>query len=154
VVNEEEDTMKKIINGKLYDTDKATYLGYDMYAGPRDFKYWKEEFYKKRTGEFFLYGQGGPDSKYAVASVTGSGWDGGEKIIPLSYDKAREWAEAHLNAEAYGEIFGMPGEDAGDAALNIQIDAGLMARLRARAAEDGASLTATVAALLENGLEW
>lgn len=71
----------------------------------------------------------------------------------LSYDKAREWAEAHLSAEAYGEIFGMPGEDAGDAALNIQIDAGLMAKLRARAAEDGASLTATVAALLEKGLE-
>lgn len=145
--------MKKIINGKLYDTDKATYLGYDLYAGPRDFKYWREELYRKRTGEFFLYGQGGPDSKYAVASVTGSGWDGGEKIIPLSYDKAREWAEKHLSTEAYGEIFGMPGEDAGDVALNVQLDAALMARIRARAAEDGASLTATVAALLEKGLE-
>lgn len=144
--------MKKIIKGKQYDTDKATYLGYDLYAGPRDFRYWREELYQKRTGEFFLYGQGGPASKYAVASVTGSGWDGGERIIPLAYDKAREWAEEHLSADAYGEIFEMPGEDAGKADLNIQLDAALMARLRARAVEDGASLTATVAALLEKGL--
>ena len=144
--------MKKIINGKMYDTDKATYLGYDIYAGPRDFKYWREELYRKRTGEFFLYGQGGPDSKYAVASVTGSGWDGGSKIIPLSVPKAREWAEEHLSADAYAEIFGMPDEGEDTAVLNVTIDAALMARVRERALTDGETLTATVAALLEKSL--
>ena len=127
--------MKKIINGRLYDTDKAAYLGYDLYAGPRDFEYWREELYKKRTGEFFLYGQGGPASKYAVASVTGSGWDGGEKIIPLAYDKARQWAEDHLSAEAYGEIFGLPADDAGDVTISASLPASLIARARQRAQE-------------------
>lgn len=144
--------MKKIINGKMYDTDKATYLGYDMYAGPRDFKYWREELYKKRTGEFFMYGQGGPDSKYAVASVTGSGWDGGAKIIPLSVQKAREWAEAHLNADTYANIFGIPSEGEGTAALNIQLDAQLMARIRTQAAAEGITLTACVSDLLKKAL--
>lgn len=141
--------MKKIINGRLYDTDKAAYLGYDLYAGPRDFAYWREELYRKRTGEFFLYGQGGPCSKYAVASVTGSGWDGGEKIIPLAYDKARQWAEDHLSAEAYGEIFGLPADDAGDVTISASLPASLIARARQRAQEQQTSLTAVIEAALQ-----
>lgn len=141
--------MKKIINGKLYDTDKAVYLGYDLYAGPMDFTYWREELYRKRTGEFFLYGQGGPASKYAVASVTGSGWDGGEKIVPLSYDKAREWAEEHLDADEYADIFGMPDDDEGErATLCVQIPAALMAKLRLAATEQRTSMTAIITDLL------
>lgn len=142
--------MKKIINGKMYDTDKARYLGGD--GGGDGFSHWSEELYQKRTGEFFLYGEGGPMTKYAVA-ISDNNWRGGEKIMPLSLEAAREWAEEHLDADVYGEIFGIPDKDAGPVALNIQIDAALMAKLRARAAEDGASLTATVAALLGKGLE-
>ena len=141
--------MKKIIKGKLYDTETAKRLGLD---GSGDgFKAWHEELYQKRTGEFFLYGQGGPMTKYAQ-TVGDNSWSGGEKIMPLSLAAAREWAEAHLDADEYGEIFGMPSEDAEPVALNIQIDAALMAKLRARAAENGTSLTAMVAALLEKGL--
>ena len=142
--------MKKIINGRLYDTATARMLGLD--GGGDGFKVWHEELYQKRTGEFFLFGQGGPMTKYAVA-VGDNSWSGGEKIIPLSLAAAREWAEAHLGADEYGEIFGMPSEGAEPVALNVQIDAGLMARIRGKAAEDGASLTATVAALLEKGLK-
>ena len=57
-----------------------------------------------------------------------------------------------MSADEYGEIFGMPSEDVEPVALNIQIDASLMAKIRARAAKDGASLTATVAALLNKAL--
>ena len=141
--------MKKIINGKLYDTDTAKMLGLD--GGGDGFKAWHEELYQKRTGEFFLYGHGGAMTKYAQALGDNS-WSGGEKIMPLSLAAAREWAEEHLDADVYGEIFGMPDEDAEPVALNIQLDAALMAKLRARAAEDGKSLTATVAALLKKGL--
>lgn len=142
--------MKKIINGKLYDTDKARYLGGDS-AGD-GFSYWCEELYVKRTGEYFLYGKGGPMTKYAESAGQNQ-WTGGEKIIPLTLNNAMKWAEEHLRAEAYEEIFGLPDEDAVPVALNVQIDAGLMARIREKAAGDGASLTATVAALLEKGLE-
>ena len=58
--------MKKIMNGKMYDTDKATALGYDTSGGtPRDLSWWKETLYQKRTGEFFLHGEGGPMTRYA-----------------------------------------------------------------------------------------
>lgn len=143
--------MKKIINGKLYDTDTAKRLGYD--GGGDGFSSWSEELYQKRTGEYFLYGEGGARTRYAEhVDGPGGGWTGGEKIMPLSLDAARQWAEEHLSADDYAEIFGMPSEDAEPVALNIQIDAGLMARIREKAAENGASLTATVAALLGKGL--
>lgn len=142
--------MKKIIKGRLYDTATARMLGLD--CGGDGFRAWKEELYQKRTGEFFLYGEGGPMTQYAHYVDGNNAWSNGEKIIPLTFETARQWAEEHLGADEYGEIFGMPSEDAEPVALNIQIDAGLMARVRGKAAEDGVSLTATVAALLEKGL--
>lgn len=98
--------MKKIINGKKYDTDTATLLG-EFYAdgGPSDFSYYEEEFYQKRTGEFFIYGKGGPRSPYAVA-VGPRGWRGSEKIVPLTDAEAMSWAEKNLDVEDYEDIFG------------------------------------------------
>ena len=143
--------MKKIINGKVYDTEKARELGSDG-GNAGTFQAWSERLYQKRTGEFFLYGEGGPATKYA-RSVGLNEWSGGEKIIPLDVKAARQWVEEHLDADDYEQIFGLPDEDAEPAALNIMLDAALMARLRARVAEEGASLTATVEKLLRAGLE-
>lgn len=98
--------MKSIINGKKYDTETAKEIGCDgNNLSRRDFKWWAEVLYQKRTGEFFLYGEGGPASRYAV-SEDGHGWESGKKIIPLSEDKARKWAEEHLDVDEYEEIFG------------------------------------------------
>lgn len=55
----------------------------------RDFRYVEETLYRKRTGEFFLFGQGGPASKYAVSTGLNS-WSGGSKIIPLSVAEAKQ----------------------------------------------------------------
>ena len=141
--------MKKIINGKLYNTETARELGLDN--GGDGFAYWCERLYQKRTGEYFLYGEGGPMTKYAKG-ISDNSWTGGEKIIPLSAAKAREWAEEHLDAEDYAEIFGIPNEGEEVAALNIQIDAALMARLRARAADERISITACVEDILRKNL--
>lgn len=141
--------MKKIIKGKLYDTDTARRLGGDY--GGEGFSHWSEELYQKRTGEYFLYGHGGAMTKYAQA-LSDNSWSGGEKIMPLTFETARQWAEEHLSADTYAKEFGMPEEGEDTAALNIQLDAALMAKLRARAAEDGKSLRATVAALLNKAM--
>ena len=90
-------------------------------------------------------------TRYAVA-ISDNSWSGGEKIIPLSVGKAREWAEEHLDADEYAGIFGIPDEGEDTAALNIEIDAALMARLRAAAAEAGTSLKATVERLIKENL--
>ena len=102
--------MKKVINGKRYDTDTAKSCGYDSYSNSSDFNYWYEELYRKNNGEFFLYGEGGPMSRYAVSTGQNS-WSGGEKIIPLSVESAQKWAEEHLSGDEYEAIFGRIEED-------------------------------------------
>ena len=57
--------MKKVINGKMYNTDTAKRMADWSYGYPGNFEYYEEELYKKKTGEFFLYGEGGPRSKYS-----------------------------------------------------------------------------------------
>ena len=139
--------MKKIISGKLYDTDTARELGVDAYSNPRDFHYWCEALYKKRTGEFFLHGRGGPASKYAESCGQNS-WSGGEKIIPLTYKSAQQWAEEHLDASDYQKIFGDVTEG-DDVYISAKLPAAIDAKLRRLAAESGASMTAVLIDLIE-----
>jgi hypothetical protein len=97
--------MKKIINGKKYDTNTAKILGSAGYSHPGDFSYWQETLYRKKTGEFFVHGIGGAMSRYARQTGPNE-WTGGEKIIPLTREEARKWAEKNLDAEEFEEVFG------------------------------------------------
>ena len=143
--------MKKIINGKLYDTTTAKSIGSDSYSNRREFNYWYEELYQKRTGEFFLYGEGGPMSRYA-RTIGQNEWSGGEEIMPLSYSKAREWAEKHLTVDECTEAFGVPDEDAEDAVLHAKIPAQIMAKLKTKSAESGESVTKIINDILQKNL--
>lgn len=98
--------MKKIINGKKYDTDMAKEVGYDNNGLLcSDFCYIEETLYKKKTGELFLCGRGGAMTKYA--EYQSDGFHGpGKAIVPLTEDEAKKWAEDHLTAEEYEGIFG------------------------------------------------
>ena len=98
---------------------------------------------------FYILSEGGPRTKYAE-SAGDNQWRGGETIIPLSLDKAREWAEEHLDADEYAEIFGVPEDDEGErATLCVQIPAALMSKLRLAATEQGTSMTAIISGLLD-----
>lgn len=131
--------MKKIINGKVYDTEKAKKVAswYSSYAR-NDFNYYEEELYKKKTGEFFLYGEGNAASPYSRRCGQNE-WCGGEKIVPLTFKEAQEWAEKHLDGDDYCDIFGEPDEDAEDVTLGIAVSAEVAAKLRRAAAENGIS---------------
>lgn len=86
--------MRVIRNGLIYDTDKAKHLAADSFSYPGDFSYWLEELYKTPNGRYFLYGEGGPKSKYA--KYLGNGNTGGSSdIVPLSGEQALEWMESH-----------------------------------------------------------
>lgn len=145
--------MKKILNNRLYDTDTARCLGSDSYSGSRsDFHWWHEELYQKRTGEYFLYGEGGPMSRYA-RTVGQNEWSAGEKIMPLTPARALDWAEEHLSADEYEAAFGLPSEDDSDVRVEILVPAVLNAQLRGLAAERGCSLTDLVLSLIRKGLD-
>lgn len=97
--------MKKIINGRKYDTETAKEIGYWSNGYPcSDFNHCEETLYLKKTGEYFLYGEGGALTQYA-RSVFG-GTTGGSKIIPMNEDRAKKWAEKCLNCDAYEALFG------------------------------------------------
>ena len=97
--------MKKIIDGKLYNTETATKVGYWDNNQYGSFNWCREILYKKKTGEFFLYGEGGALSPY-TKSCGQNCWSGSEEIIPYTEAEAKEWAERCLDADDYIAIFG------------------------------------------------
>ena len=137
--------MKKIINGKLYDTDTAKEIGTRFHGeGVRDFRHYSETLYRKRTGEYFLYGEGGPMSRYAE-SIGQNQWSGSEKIIPLDYKAATEWAEENMDADDYQAEFGEVSEAGERVTMSISLDAAVADRIRKAAAEAGTTVSALIA---------
>lgn len=96
---------KKIIGGKMYNTETAKQLAYWNNGYTRsDFNFTEEALYLKKTGEYFLYGHGGAMSSYSESY--GTSRCGGEGFTPLTEEGAKHWAEAHLEADEYIAIFG------------------------------------------------
>lgn len=97
--------MKKIINRKMYDTDTSTFVAeWSNDYSTHDFKWCVEKLYRKKTGEYFIEGEGGPMSKYA--ETCGNSMIGGKDIIPLSKQGALYWGESKMNVDEYVEEFG------------------------------------------------
>lgn len=95
--------MKIVINRKKYDTDTAEFLtGYSSRM-PGDFYYYEEELYRKKTGEYFLYGSGNALSPYGRRE--GNNCFGTEEIIPYTEEEAKDWVEENA-PEKYEDIFG------------------------------------------------
>lgn len=141
--------MKKIINGKVYNTDTATLVNeWSNNLSYRDFHWREEKLYRKKTGEYFLYGEGGPASKYAE-SCGQNQWSSGDSIIPLSFKSAREWAESHLDADEYEAEFGEIAEDDSTVTLSLSVPADVAAKARRAAQEAEVSLSAYIASLIK-----
>lgn len=142
--------MKRIIKNRVYDTSKARLVGRFAELGEDPSSRLSEKLYQKRTGEYFVYGEGGPLTRYA------SWHDGspspGERIMPLGYDEARAWAEAHLSPEDFSEAFpdklGEAG-GSGQARLTLIVTAPAKAALEREAARSGRPRGAIVSELLE-----
>lgn len=107
--------MKKRIDTLLYDTDTAKKIAsYEAPYPKSDIRFYEEELYKKRTGEYFLYGSGNGGSRYGEKVYSeSSAWESGEKIVPLTYENAQRWFEKANNEndelatdKVYEEEFG------------------------------------------------
>ena len=129
--------MKKIIKNKVYDTATAQYIG--AYLGDwEDSSRWRrEELYKKRTGEYFLYSEGHEEP---------------EKIAPLSFDEAKEWGRKHLEGIEYEIEFEVAKEDNVVTRLHVEIPASLNDRIELERSRMGVSKAEVVIDALENYL--
>ena len=135
--------MKKYINGKVYNTNTAKQIAEDSYFSG-GFDQYSEELYQKKTGEFFLHGKGGPGSKYAYPAATG-GYYGGEKIIPLTFEEARQWVEKTQSTEKYDEIFGEVADESEEKVmLTIYVQESTRAKLRRYAEKNGVPMSQVI----------
>ena len=100
---------KKIINGRMYNTDTTEVLGSWDNGYPRgDFSFEEQTLHKKKTGEYFVYASGGAQSNFG--DCYGGHDCSGEKFIPMSVEQAQQWSEEYLTVEKYVEIWGEPEE--------------------------------------------
>ena len=103
--------MKAIIQGRRYDTEKATLVGWARSGGLNPFTdlgYWEAGLYKSpRAGNFFLAGKGGSMTRWVS-----NGRTGGSGIIPLDRDEALKWAERYLSQGVIEKHFADVIEDA------------------------------------------
>jgi hypothetical protein len=98
--------MKCIINGKRYDSDKATEIAtWSNRCSCNDFHYCEEKLYQTKSGAFFILGEGGALSRYAQSCGTNSTC-GGSNISPMSAEEARDWLEEHRCTDELEKLFG------------------------------------------------
>jgi hypothetical protein len=141
--------MKKVINGKVYDTRTAKLCGeWDNGCYTTDFNFREENLYRKKTDEFFLHGRGGAKSIYAT--YDGDGWSGsGSRIIPMSEAAAKEWAEEHLSGDEYEDIFGEVDDSGEKVKISVDITPDQRKKLDDLKSATGQSISAIVAGLID-----
>jgi len=88
--------MKKVINGTLFDTEKATEVASFQFSNPSDFNYLEETLYVTNKGNFILEGHGGAMTKYSKI-VGNNSKSGGSDLELLLKDEAKQWLENHQN---------------------------------------------------------
>lgn len=141
--------MIKIIKGKKYDTNTALKVAeWDNGLGRSDHHAIFEIMYKKRTGEFFLYGEGGGLTGYSERVGNLFGW--GEKIIPLTVDAAKEWVESRLDGGEYEKIFGNLDEIDGRKVVSLSLSTTNIEKLKTISLEKELSMSALVDKLIED----
>lgn len=141
--------MRKVIRARVYDTDTASAVHTYTYSNPADHAYCEETLYRKRTGEYFLYGEGGPMSDYREYQSPNS-WTGGEDIKPLTLEDAKAWAEEHMSGAEYEDAFGIVPEDAEKRTVSISITGIAHEILRNTATERDISLSALIEDLADD----
>ena len=100
--------MKRIIDGKTYDTKTAKRICKLPCAAEYDTDfYWHNTgLYKSPAGAFFVAGEGNALSMWAETHSLG-GRIGGSGLRLITEEEAREFAEAAwLDPEIYADVFG------------------------------------------------
>lgn len=101
--------MKKIIDGKTYNTDTAEYITGDRtnLLARNDWNYEDWDLYCTPKGAFFMRGEGGPLTRWGVSLGGGMRSGSGPTIIAISEEEARWIVERDCSAEEYERLFGM-----------------------------------------------
>lgn len=103
---------QKVIDGKIYDTEKAELIHeWENGDSPGDIHYLEEKLYRTSGGSYFLVGEGGAATSYAQRIEGNSRADGGD-ICAMMEAEAIIWLEEHGGTEALLECFSEALEEA------------------------------------------
>ena len=102
--------MRQIIEGVLFDTERAAEISKDWEGYANDFHHWCETLYLTPRGRWFLACKGGAMSRHALKSV--DGWTGSSYIKPIAPSEALAWLEKAGDLGAALAHFGTQIEEA------------------------------------------
>jgi hypothetical protein len=97
--------LKRVINGKLYDTETAESLHF--WSNGRtltDFSYRSKELFRTKKGAYFIHHVGGPMTDMAKP-VDSNTRTGGEDIEPITEKEAIKFLEKHDGTDVLLELF-------------------------------------------------
>lgn len=118
--------MRKVIFGKVYDTNSAHLVGcWDN--GEDDEEYILTKLFRKRTGEYFIY---------TIDAANA------QTITPIGYESAKLRASKHLDKSAYeAEFCGNAGDDQDEQVVaSYRISTKARAAIQREASRAGVSL--------------
>jgi hypothetical protein len=96
--------MKKIINGKIYNTETATCIA-DENKSLFNFYSTSESLYRTKSGNWFIYGESSAGGRYGRSSEGGRTESSGEDIVAIKPEEAARWAEtAHITSDEQAAI--------------------------------------------------
>lgn len=122
--------MKKIINKKVYDTEKAKFI----YKFESDLSDYVHTIYKKRTGEYFVHCIG--YNSFGIPHET---------IDPVTVDSVKKMLSPSKYKEVYDKEFGIVDENV---ILSLSLTDENSKKVREFASKDGVSISAAVNAII------
>ena len=91
--------MKRVIAGRVYNTETATHICNECRCHS-NFSDHDTDLYRTKNGNYFLSGEGGPQSRWAHSCGQNS-WSGGSGLVAIDKDEAQRFAErCELEPEA------------------------------------------------------
>jgi len=94
--------MKKIVDGKVYNTETAELIANEG-VSLHDFYKTSESLYRTTKGAWFLHGESSAGGTYG--KTDGRNWSSGEAIIPMTDAEVAGWAsKARINSDEQGKI--------------------------------------------------
>ena len=89
----------------VYDTTTAQQFGNrESTHRPSDPRWFREGLYRKASGYWFLAGQGGSRSRFAVENST-DGRIGSAGIVPIGHSQAMHWLAETGNVAVLRDLF-------------------------------------------------
>lgn len=112
--------IKKIVDGKTYNTKTATHLALYAYDDCDQYEWYWEHLYQTRNGAFFLVGDGMSEYTPYGALLPGTNdYIRGHVLLPLNVNQVRKWLEMRELVEEYEEIFGEQDDASADESTSI-----------------------------------